>query len=226
MALTLIYRTSSNALDSIALDATLSEQHTSASDVTDHPVERGAAVVDHVRDRPASVRIEGVLADFPLGDASAARASISYGRAAEVLDALGANYGWLSPPTVKVEPGTANAGARGRGVEILEQLERLRRAATLIEVRSGLRTYRDMVIQTIDVPRSAALGSGVKFSATLREVRLVDSQLVPVKVSKLRAAQSKQNGGKQATTEATDKERKRSLLIKIGDALGNLTGGK
>lgn len=56
-----------------AIDAALRVEQAFEADVTDHPVERGAVITDHVRARPIVVTIEGVVSDTPMGAVAALR---------------------------------------------------------------------------------------------------------------------------------------------------------
>lgn len=49
-----------------AIDAALRLEPAFEADVTELPVERGGAITDHVRARPITVTIEGVVSDTPL----------------------------------------------------------------------------------------------------------------------------------------------------------------
>jgi hypothetical protein len=64
MALTLILNT---AL--ISFDATLTEKHTADAVVTEHPVEQGADIADHVRPKQATLEITGLITDYPVSAA-------------------------------------------------------------------------------------------------------------------------------------------------------------
>lgn len=50
-----------------AIDCAEVEEHNVDNEVTEHPVEKGADVADHVRARPIAVTIEGVVTDTPIG---------------------------------------------------------------------------------------------------------------------------------------------------------------
>jgi len=50
----------------VELDAALSETHSKEALVTDHPVEFGADVSDHIRRLPDSVEINGIVSNTPL----------------------------------------------------------------------------------------------------------------------------------------------------------------
>lgn len=64
--LDLLFNVTQTEIGSVTVDATLSQEHTSAADVTDHPVEDGADVSDHVRVRAPRVRLTGVVSNTPL----------------------------------------------------------------------------------------------------------------------------------------------------------------
>jgi len=50
----------------VELDASLEELHTVEIENTQHPVERGADVTDHVRIRPLRVRVTGIVTNTPI----------------------------------------------------------------------------------------------------------------------------------------------------------------
>lgn len=62
MSLSIIY-TEGTTAGMLTLDASLSEAYSASAEVTEHPVETGSAVVDHVRPRPREVRVEGLITE-------------------------------------------------------------------------------------------------------------------------------------------------------------------
>lgn len=60
--------------DFVVLDASLSESHAATVDVTEHPVETGAKVVDHLIPAPDDLSIEGVVSNTPAIIGAPARA--------------------------------------------------------------------------------------------------------------------------------------------------------
>jgi hypothetical protein len=50
------------------IDVAVTEEHGSEAEITDHPVEKGGNVTDHMRVKPATVAIEGIVSDTPLGE--------------------------------------------------------------------------------------------------------------------------------------------------------------
>lgn len=50
----------------LTLDAVTTERHTLTQNVTEHPVEQGASLVDHIRPLPVAISLEGVITNTPL----------------------------------------------------------------------------------------------------------------------------------------------------------------
>jgi hypothetical protein len=67
----------------IWIDVSISEQHSLSADVTEHPVESGPNIVDHVRPQPRTVRIEGLVTNHPI------EAPLSHAGSARAIDDAG-----------------------------------------------------------------------------------------------------------------------------------------
>lgn len=50
----------------IWIDVSIREQHDYAAEVSEHPVERGSAIADHVRPLPRTIEIEGLVTNHPI----------------------------------------------------------------------------------------------------------------------------------------------------------------
>lgn len=61
-------------IDGYVIDVAVSENHEFPSEVTQLPVESGADLTDHVRNRPVVVTLEGVVSDTPIGTVASLRA--------------------------------------------------------------------------------------------------------------------------------------------------------
>lgn len=66
-------------IGTIWIDVALSEKHSLTADVTEHPVEEGVNITDHVRPQPRTVQLEGLVTnhptELPLSHAGGVRAS-------------------------------------------------------------------------------------------------------------------------------------------------------
>ena len=152
------------SIDTLVLDATLSEVHSVDVEVTDHPVEVGANVVDHARRKPDVVQLEGIITNAPLG---------------------------LQPrPLLRFDPDTPKGqaffdvldGPEADPTRAETAYQRLQGLAdgTPVTIRTTLREYTSMVLESLSVPRSAQTGDSVQFTARFRQVRFVSSRTVAI----------------------------------------------
>lgn len=113
-------------------------------------------------------------------------------------------------------------GGKGRAVALYQQLKTLQKAATLFEVRTGIERYTSMAIKSMTPMRNKDTKGTVKFSIAFQHVILVDSQTVPVKLTKVAKAQPKSTGGKQGGENATEQEKRKSFAAQAFDTVSNL----
>ena len=62
----MLFEDSKISIGEIILDAALEETHTLQARATEHPVESGSDVADHVQSLPATLRLDGVISNTPL----------------------------------------------------------------------------------------------------------------------------------------------------------------
>jgi len=125
----------------IELDASISETHTAANDITKFPVEQGVDITDHVRRQPDRVSIRGIVTDHPI-----------YG--------ISRGPGFIRPTLTSGR----SLDAYGKFLTMLDE-------AQLVSVVTSLRQYQNMVIESMKVPRTAKLGRAVEVSLELREIK-------------------------------------------------------
>lgn len=101
-------------------------------------------------------------------------------------------------------------GAQGRARELHDALLRIKATGTVVEVRTSIRSYARMIVESVKTPRNKKTKNAVRLSISLSTVTFADSQTVALAKTKLTSAQSKVNDGKQTGTTATDSERRRS----------------
>ena len=149
---------SRSKIDSIELDASISETHTGSVAVTDHPVEKGFNVSDHARPEAETLQIEGFISNTPFAPA----------HPGTYTDKIGRQFAWEAK----------SEGDATRANTAYKSLLGLKDAGTLITVVTSLRTYENMLVTALSVPRDAQTGNGLRFSASLKKVRVVTSQAV------------------------------------------------
>ena len=187
-------------IDAVTLDATLTEVHTSTAQATEHPVESGVDISDHIIQRPDEVDIAGVISNTPI----------------EIVERIGGILaGGVSGPA-----GAASAAFNPqRAEDAYEELRILKTTGTLITVVTPLRTYEQMAITSLVVNRDSATGDAVALSMRMKEVRLVESLTVDVDPAILRAKPKKTRGRQppaQADTATSAKAEEQDTLLKQG----------
>lgn len=185
-------------LETLTVDASVSETHSFSAQVTEFPVESGAAVSDNVRPNPETLRIEAFISDFPLLNAGRNQTS------------SGGIQGSQRP--------TKRTEASG---EILTKLRRLQTEGIPVEVFTGLRNYADMILETIEVPRDKSLKNGIRANLSFKKIRVVKTQTVEVKQARETKGQRKVKGGPDTTKPASTAvaEKKGSLATQFVDSL-------
>jgi hypothetical protein len=200
MTVTLLFAKTPVTIDTITLDASLTETHTAEVETTDHPVEKGANITDHLRAKPRMVTIEGVVTNTPMPDSGA--------------NAQNAETSQVRTPDGRVvfESRTPTQDATRAGAAYRDLLAL--RAGKLITIVTALETFESMAITSIAVPRDARSGQSIRFILQAKEIVQVSSattQLVEDKVK------SKKKLGKKAATPTPEATRSKSVLKSITD---------
>lgn len=153
---TLLFRHKTQ-IDSLILDACISEQHDADVEVTEHNVEVGSNISDHARPKPETLTIEGLITATPFGKET----SLDY------ID------------------------------EAYAKLRELKDAGSLIKVTTPVRSYSNMIITKLSVPRSIQTGDSLRFNISFKELRLATVTQREVVVPKVKKAVGKTDIGKQ-----------------------------
>jgi hypothetical protein len=213
MAVTLLFATTPAKIDTITLDASLSESHNAEVEATDHPVEQGADVTDHLRAKPRTVTIEGLITNTPMPDPG--------------VDARNAEVTEVRSPDGRVvfDSRTPTMDATRAGAAYRDLLAL--RAGKLVTVVTAIETLENMAITSIQVPRDAKSGQALRFSIQLKEIRQVSSATTKIVENKVK---SKKDLGKQTPTPTPAATRSKSVLKSIKDwhpidKLGSFIGG-
>jgi hypothetical protein len=93
----------------------------------------------------------------------------------------------------------------------------------LLTVIGSDRQWERMKIITLAAPTRRK--GTIKFSASLKQVRVVETQTVALRRTSLAKGKGKTNGGRQTGREASEAEKKKSLAAKLNDkAFGAISG--
>ncbi len=151
------------------LDVAVSEDHSFDSEVTEHPVEKGADIADHVRARPITVSVEGIVSDTPIREI--ARPGFQDSEGDPIVLPSAEAYALLIDIRDKREP---------------------------VTVQTSLQLFENMVLTSLSVPRSVGTGDALRFTATFVQIQLVTTERTVVRVRE-RGAKKVDLGNRPAT---------------------------
>lgn len=207
-------------------DLVVSETHESTVTVTKHPVEKGADVTDHVRIEPKTLSLEVFVTNTPItrdtiqGRGDTSTLEIEFPRIHTALgDAIDDAFG--APPPTKIQVLTF-PDLFDRVREIQDQLITHQEAAHLWTVVTASRTYEDMVIAKVSLPRDTP--GGATFHIDLESIRTVSTQTVTAPKPAEKRGAPKQAKGSQGTTPK-DAVKETSLAFKAFQLLNGGSGG-
>lgn len=183
-------------IDDMVLDASLSERHTSLTEITRHPVEVGVSPTDHARIQPQKVVVEGMFSN--------------------TLTSL---------QMQKARGGESQPGKSGASQTLFYQLRDLQRSRRAVSITTSLSFYDNMVLTSLEVPRDPRTGDAVRFTATFEQVvfvRVGTATLPSNQKDQTQAVKKVEQGKKQPVpvTDPATKARVRSNFLKLGAGLG------
>jgi len=181
----------------ISIDATVQQEHKLASEVSDNPVEDGSNIVDHVNLLPFQLTLNGVITDSP----------IKFGVFSSVVNA-GQTIATLF-------------GQTRRSIEAYQQLEKLWESRVPLTIITSLKEYKDMIIESLSVPRTAQTGNAIHFTISFRQIKRVNSVVVDAASFKSDvrdlATSTKNKGNKISGEVAATADKPRGLFEGIAE---------
>lgn len=135
----------------IRFDLLVEESHTLEFEASDHPIENGAVITDHVTQKLRTCSITGMFTNTP-----------------DETEVEGTDVD--SYRDAKVEGGTPLAYNRSRD-KMFADLEELAMQRKPVRLVTALKVYPEMIITALPVKRTSEDGESIKFQMTLREFK-------------------------------------------------------
>lgn len=161
-------------IDGYPIDCAITEEHTVDNEVTEHPVEKGADITDHVRARPIVVALEGVVSDTPIG--------LIAGQRGDRDD----NGRLVNRPS---------DDARTWLLDIRNRREP-------VSIETSLGGYTNMLLESLSFPRSSKDGDSLYFRVTFRQATFVTNDRTVIRTTQPRTSGQVNRGNKPTTTVA------------------------
>lgn len=229
----------------IRFDAIFSESHEALNVITEHPVEEGANVADHVRDELDRVSLVGFVSNKPLWsnpgveefmDFSSVELDIpdpplKLSPGLLIGEAIDAGVGALTGALGAGNSATVLNGSdfRNRVREMQETLKGVKAEHREVRVETGVEDYDNMQIERIGTLRTVQDGDGATFTIDLKQIRKVSNETVQAPVpAEARGQLPGAKGSKAAEASKNDdkkSEEARSIAAQLFDGAGNALGG-
>lgn len=148
------------------------------------------------------------------------------------------DHAYMKPLRVKISAGVSDtrldifsadpfASAAGRSRRAFELLTDLQKKAEPFDLQTGLKLYKNMVCTSVRSSQDKDTSAALLFTAELREVQIVYTQVVKYPPRKAGATKRQvgpqKDKGEQQGKEVTDAPKKQSLAVKLKQAM---TGSK
>ena len=148
------------AIKDFLIDCSLSEDHNFESEVTEFPVESGSNITDNIRPKPVTVKIEGIVTNTPIGYLDTIRGPNS--QAVALGQAL--TFGLVSTSPVDT---------------LYALFQKIREDREPVTIRTSLRTFENMALKSLNLPRDASTGDALRFTAEFIQIQIVTNKRPP-----------------------------------------------
>lgn len=215
---------------SMRFDAVLSETHTHNANITEHPVEKGASIVDHIRVQPSEISLDVLISNHPItpehtdlflparGSVDALKLKVpkktseEYPSPGAIFRAIGGLFSSeKETPQVNALQFKEEFDAAGNAYADLKTLQE---AGILVTVVSPVWFFENMLISSISVPRDPTTADCLKVNLTLKQIFVVNvattSEPLPVKPKN---KNSKDLGKKPGTDQKSAEDSKKTSSV-------------
>lgn len=203
----------------------VSEDHERTAMVTEHSVEQGSPVVDHIRPNPQTLKLDVFISNTPVkssdgeflpitieldtpGDKSASflsqiTAGGTGGLIQKGLNAIGIGKG---PPT-KITPVLLQFNDDTDYVQIaLNAFTDLLDNGVLVQIFTPRANYQNMVLSSVVMHRDKGTGTSANFTLNFKQIRFVSSKIVDAPLPSIVRATPNNNLGKKDTKQASTQD--------------------
>ena len=186
----------------------IDEDHTLNFRVSDHPLQNGSTISDHVHKEPAEVTINCLFTNHPIKKMSE-----------------------VSEVTFKDDYATSEVKSTltNKALENFDKVVALAKKREPVRLVTALQVYPKMIITSIKAPRDSKTGSAVKFTMTLREINIVQLKSVSLDynfqpedmlTANDRMIAAQKNSGKRTAEEMRADEMYRAMNFESASATG------
>ncbi len=175
----------------LSIDAVIEEIHTLSAKATEHPIEDGCNIADHIEHQPRALSLEGIISNTPLS--------------------------LIGVPLFQSASNFFRGITNNQAESTFRALESMIEGNKTVTILTALNSYTDMVIENIIVNRNASSAECLRFSCTAKQIKRAQNITIEIPRPKIKRAQPKKSVGKQPAVKASEPVTKRakSLLANI-----------
>lgn len=166
-----------NSLTPITAQAVVEEHHHDELEITEHPVEQGAAIADHAFKRPAELIIRCLWSDSPsspgglISQAVGVGAAVG-GKAVQVVAGVAA--------TIPAAQSILSGNSPNQSKSIYAKLLALQESRIPFDILTGKRAYRNMLFKSLSVETNSQFENSLFVVAACKQVIIVTTQIVAI----------------------------------------------
>lgn len=157
--------------------ATLEETHHDDVEISDHPVEQGAAITDHAYKRPAEVIIRCGFSNSPTPKGGIGSQAVG------LAGAIGGSVVRTAIGTVLTAQSLLGGNAPKQVKDLYADFVAAQNNRVLFDITTGKRKYKNMLIKSLAVTTDVATENALIITVTCREILIVKTSIVTVPIN-------------------------------------------
>jgi hypothetical protein len=199
--ISLFYPDSKARLGELVIDAFIQESHEFSSELTEHPVENGSVLADHIINKPFSLTIDGIISNTPM-----------------------TLLGLTAFDSAQRYAADEKNDVVSRAFSTIEKLFAKR---TPLSIATSFKTYHKMVLETLSIERGEGFyKDSLHFTCTAKQIHLAHQERIEIPIPKTSRCKPKQKKGLQETKplspKKVDKTWLKNLFGEVSLSPGNI----
>lgn len=202
--------------DFIEVDASIKENHTRALTISDTEIEDGSKISDHTNRQPERVDLDIEFSEIPVDELPSAIGVAQGAAFSQIRQAIG-GLGGIAVSEARGYMSNAILKQRANRLKNhVEHIERYMNDSVLLFLRTDVKDYEFMIIESATIPRSVEMGNSLILRLSMRTMKIVSSEtvLIPeVRTKNIPSAASEQSSGKQQVKQPTTGQEARGSSV-------------
>lgn len=170
-----------SSLPDIIAHATIEEIPIDEMEITEHPIEQGAAIADHAFKRPAEITLHIAWSNSPNKDAGLVSAAVSGAATSNAAARRVANAAGIAVAGAQaftMVQASMNGSAIGQMKDIYNKLLKLQANKAIFDLYTGKRLYNNMMCRSLSAPTDYKTENSLFVTMVCRQLIIVNTETV------------------------------------------------